>query len=110
MRRTVSHTTPLTILAELGVVGFAVYIWALGAVGWGLFQVTQRDRAIGLGLAAVLLVLFVHSLLYAGFFEDPLTWGVFALTSALLVSEPLVRPAEHAEGVTTPDTPRVLAH
>jgi hypothetical protein len=44
-----------------------------------------------LGLAAVLSVLFVHSLLYAGFFEDPLTWGVLGLTAAVLASSPGAR-------------------
>ena len=84
--RSASHTTPLTVLAELGVVGFGLYAWLLGATAWGLWLVTQRRRLFGLGLAAVLSVLFVHSLLYAGFFEDPLTWGVIALTAAILAS------------------------
>ncbi len=80
--RNASHTTPLTVLAELGVVGFALYLWVLAAAAWALWLLTRRDRIFGVGLAAVLLVLVVHSLLYAGFFEDPLTWGVFALVLA----------------------------
>ena len=53
--------------------------WVLGGgrVGASIL-VASSDRVFGVGLAAVLLVLVVHSLLYAGFFEDPLTWGVFA--------------------------------
>ena len=51
---------------------------------WALYLVARRDRAFGVGLAAVLLVLVVHSLLYAGFFEDPLTWGVIGLACAAL--------------------------
>ncbi len=31
-------------------------------------------------------MLLVHSLFYAGFFEDPLTWGVLAVSAAVLVS------------------------
>ena len=80
--RNASHTTPLTVLAELGVLGFALYVWVLAAAAWGLWILTKQDRVFGVGLAAVLLVLVVHSLLYAGFFEDPLTWGVFALVAA----------------------------
>ncbi len=80
--RNASHTTPLTILAELGVLGFALYAWVLAAAAWGLWLLIGQDRVFGVGLAAVLLVLVVHSLLYAGFFEDPLTWGVFALVAA----------------------------
>ena len=95
-RRSASHTTPLTVLAELGLLGFALYAWLLGAAAWALWLLTKRDRAFGVGLAAVLLVLVVHSLLYAGFFEDPLTWGVFALAAA---------------GVAKArETPRLLAH
>ena len=77
--RNASHTTPLTVLAELGVIGFALYAWLLAAAGWALVLVARTDRAFGVGLAAVLLALVVHSLLYAGFFEDPLTWGVIGL-------------------------------
>src|SRR5207245_11243488 len=44
----------------------------------------RRDRALGIGLGAVFLVLFVHSLFYAGFFEDPLTWGVLGVAGAVL--------------------------
>ena len=80
--RNASHTTPLTVLAELGVLGFALYAWVLAAAAWGLWILTKQDRVFGVGLAAVLLVLVVHSFLYAGFFEDPLTWGVFALVAA----------------------------
>jgi hypothetical protein len=84
--RNASHTTPLTVLAELGVLGFALYVWVLVAAAWGLWLLTKHDRVFGVGLAAVLLVLVVHSLLYAGFFEDPLTWGVFALVAACLAA------------------------
>jgi hypothetical protein len=89
-----SHTTPLTVLAELGVLGFLLYLWLAGATVIALLLTTRRQRALGIGLAAVLLVLFVHSLLYAGFFEDPLTWGVLAVASAVLVTAPVARPAE----------------
>ena len=87
-RRSASHTTPLTILAELGIVGFALYVWLLGALGWALVLVTRRRRLLGLGLSSVLLVVFVHSLLYAGFFEDPLVWGVLGLSAAVLSWSP----------------------
>lgn len=84
--RNASHTTPLTVLAELGVSGFGLYAWTLGAAGWALVLVTRRHRTLGVGLSAVLLALFVHSLLYAGFFEDPLTWGVLGVSAAVLAA------------------------
>ncbi len=92
-RRSASHTTPLTVLAELGVAGFALYGWVLGATAWALVLVTRQRRVLGLGLAAIFLVLFVHSLLYAGFFEDPLTWGVLGLAAAALASSSAPSPA-----------------
>jgi O-antigen ligase len=104
--RNASHTTPLTVLAELGIIGLALYIWALAAAGWALLLVTKRDRTLGIGLAAVLLVLVVHSLLYAGFFEDPLTWGVLAVAAALLASHSVVR----AEADPVPGAPQPQAH
>ena len=108
--RNASHTTPLTVLAELGVVGFALYAWLLAAVAWGLFLVARIDRAFGVGLAAVFLVLVVHSLLYAGFFEDPLTWGVIGLVCAALARTPV--PVSEREPATepAPATPELLAH
>jgi hypothetical protein len=108
--RNASHTAPLTVLAEGGIIGFALYAWMLGASGWALYLVTRRDRLLGVGLASVLLVLFVHSLLYAGFFEDPLTWGVLGIASAVLVAKPVERRSEAVEVDQAPDTPPLLAH
>jgi hypothetical protein len=109
--RNASHTTPLTVLAELGIVGFGLYLWVLGAAAWAIVLVTRENRAFGVGLAAVLLVLVVHSLLYAGFFEDPLTWGVFGLAAAGIASTTVAREPQPAEAVPpAPDAPRVLAH
>lgn len=110
VKRNASHTAPLTVLAEGGVIGFALYAWMLAASGWALYLVTRRDRLLGFGLASVVLVLFVHSLLYAGFFEDPLTWGVLGLASAVLVSAPAARAAEAPEPAEARDTPGLLAH
>jgi O-Antigen ligase len=108
--RNASHTTPLTILAELGVVGFALYAWLLAATAWALVLVSRRDRAYGVGLAATLLALVVHSLLYAGFFEDPLTWGVIGLAAAALAGVRAVSAAPAATDDTAPAAPELLAH
>lgn len=109
--RNASHTTPLTVLAELGVIGLALYVWLLVAAGWALFLVTRIDHTLGIGLAAVLLVLLVHSLLYAGFFEDPLTWGVLGIAAAVLASIPVGRTEDVVASATVPPpTPQVLAH
>jgi hypothetical protein len=108
--RNASHTTPLTVLAEGGVIGFTLYLWLLGAVAWALFLVTKRDRALGIGLSAVFLTLVVHSLLYAGFFEDPLSWGVLGITGAVLAVQPAPKQASEPQEETAPHTPKLLAH
>jgi hypothetical protein len=84
IRRNASHTTPLTIAAELGAFGVAAYLTFLAAAAWLLFRTFRLDAALGVGLGAVFLTLAVHSLFYSGFFEDPLTWGVPALAAAFL--------------------------
>src|SRR5207344_2975150 len=105
--RNASHTTPLTVLAELGVVGFALYAWLLAATAWALLLVSQRDRVFAVGLAATLLALVVHSLLYAGFFEDPLTWGVIGLAAAALAGEQSSDVAEAATNDTASAAPEL---
>jgi hypothetical protein len=82
----------------------------LAAAAWALFLVTRRDRLLGIGLASVLAALFVHSLLYAGFFEDPLTWGVLGLASAVLASAPVERKGEVTAPEPAPNAPHLLAH
>jgi hypothetical protein len=78
----VSHTTPLTVFAELGAIGLALYAWLLVAGGWMILRVRRRDEALGLALGAAFVGLFVHALFYSGFLEDPLTWFVIALAAA----------------------------
>jgi len=98
------------VLAELGVIGFALYAWLLGSVAWALYLVARTDRTFGVGLAAVFLVLGVHSLLYAGFFEDPLTWGVVGLACAALARAPAERDVAGESTTAAPTAPELLAH
>ena len=60
-----SHTTPLTVFAELGVIGFGLYLLFLAGAVRLLVETTKRRRALGLGLSVVFLVLFLHSLFYS---------------------------------------------
>ena len=99
-RKDASHTTPLTVLAELGIVGFAVYAWLLVVAARLLSRVVrERDRALGFCLAASFLVLVLHSLFYSGFFEDPITWGVLGVAAASLVGLAVSGDAEPAPEV-----------
>ncbi|HEY5160003.1 MAG TPA: O-antigen ligase family protein [Gaiellaceae bacterium] len=91
IKKDTSHTTPLTVAAELGVIGLAAYLAWLAGAYVTLRKAWKREAAIGLSLAAIFAVLFVHSLSYSGFFEDPITWGTLALAAAYL---PRAAPTE----------------
>jgi O-antigen ligase len=108
--RNASHTTPLTVLAELGVIGFVLYAWLLAATAWALVLVARAGRTLGVGLGAVFLVLVVHSMLYAGFFEDPLTWGVIGLACAALARAPATSEVTEPATEPAPAAPELLAH
>jgi O-antigen ligase len=82
----VSHTTPLTIAAELGIVGVLLYAAVLAGAAKALLRAYRIQAALGLSLAAVFVTLFVHSLFYAGFFEDPVTWLVLGITASFLAA------------------------
>jgi hypothetical protein len=78
----VSHTTPLTVFAELGVVGLALYAWLLAGGMRLILRLRRTDEPLALALGAALIGLFVHALSYSGFLEDPLTWFVLAVAAA----------------------------
>jgi len=93
----VSHTEPVTVAAEQGVIGLAAYaallIAALWTMGRGMlrrvdFEAGGDDspRAQFVGRAAVLAAfaaLLVHTMAYAGFYEDPIAWALLAAATAL---------------------------
>ena len=62
-------------------IGFALYVWLLVGAARVLERVRSVQPAFGLALAAVFFALFVHSLFYSGFFEDPITWLVLGLAA-----------------------------
>jgi O-antigen ligase len=80
----VSHTTPLTVAAELGAIGVVLYVWLLVGGARLIERVRRRDQAMGLALAATFVALFVHALFYSGFLEDPITWLVLAVGAGWL--------------------------
>jgi hypothetical protein len=89
----VSHTTPLTVAAELGAVGVVLYAWLLVGGALVIERVRRREPALGLALAASLLALFVHALFYSGFLEDPITWVVLATAAGWLAAHEAMRTA-----------------
>ena len=95
-RRVASHTTPLTVAAELGAVGVLAYLALLAGAARLLLLTRRRYGAVGAGLGAAFLVLFLHSLFYSGFFEDPITWGVLGVAAVSLAAPALVLEEETA--------------
>jgi putative inorganic carbon (hco3(-)) transporter len=80
-KKAASHDTPVTIVAESGVVGLGLFAWILVAAFLGLIR-TQGDpftRRIVLIVSLALAAIGVHSLFYDHFFEDPTTWGLLGL-------------------------------
>jgi O-antigen ligase len=80
----VSHTTPLTVAAELGGVGLVLYALLIVGGTLGIVALSRLEPALGLALGAAFLGLFVHALSYSGFLEDPLTWLVLAVAAGYL--------------------------
>ncbi len=101
-----SHTTPLTVAAELGVVGLLAYAAFLAGAAVLLLRAVRVQRGLGLGLSAALLLLFVHSLFYSGFFEDPLTWGILGVAAAAVSRVGAEAPVVDLDvAVTAPEDP-----
>jgi O-antigen ligase len=73
-----SHTTPITVLAELGPLGAAAYGWLLAALAWA-GAAGRRAPAVSRTLLAALVAVFASSLFYNSFFEDPTVWLIAGL-------------------------------
>jgi len=77
-----SHTIPITIAAEQGVVGLGVYLLLIVLVLRRLLRAADASAARA-GLAAMVVALIVHTLGYASFLEDPVLWVLLAIGGAL---------------------------
>jgi O-antigen ligase len=89
----VSHTEPITIAAEGGLLGLAAYIALVATALWTMAAGLRppppaRHRAIARSATlAAFTALLVHSMAYAGFFEDPITWVLLAIGVALAAAD-----------------------
>lgn len=119
---TISHTEPVTVAAEQGLLGLLVYLaligvalWTLGRGLWNTLpaggadlgdhpeQLLQRrdggaksvtgpaGRAARAAVLAAFVALLVHTLAYAGFFEDPITWVLLAVGASLAHADAVIR-------------------
>ena len=78
-RTAVSHSEPITVLAEQGVIGFILYLALVAAIlvvliGDGAWRFAGRSA-----VAACFAAILIHSFGYTGFLIDPVTWAILAL-------------------------------
>jgi putative inorganic carbon (hco3(-)) transporter len=98
---TVSHNEPVTVAAEQGAIGLLVYIGLLVVALWTLLTGMRRiapgfggDATAGaevgfvaarMAIVAAFGALLLHTIGYAGYLTDPLTWALLAIGGALAV-------------------------
>jgi O-antigen ligase len=82
-----SHTIPITVAAEQGIVGLALYVALLVVAFVTLFSAAGRSPP-RIALAACFTALVAHTWVYADFLEDPMTWTLLGIGVALV---PLAR-------------------
>ena len=106
-KKAASHNTAVTVAAETGIPGLIL-------LGWLIFQalfVTLRRAGSAfkgracLAIAAAVAAIGVHSLFYNALFEDPMFWGLLALTG-LCARLPLRRLPEPAPAAEEPSEPK----
>ena len=87
-----SHTIPVTVAAEQGVIGLVAYLALLAAALARLFRGARRvpERA---AVAAAFVALVAHSMMYAAFLEDPLTWTLLGAGTAMALWAAVREPA-----------------
>jgi O-antigen ligase len=77
-----SHTIPITVAAEQGVIGLVLYVALLLAA----FAVLSRGAGRSpprIAIAACFAALVLHTWTYADFLEDPITWTLLGIGVAL---------------------------
>jgi len=101
-----SHTIPITVAAEQGVIGLAAYAFVIVAsfrlLFGGLLRLRREQepgaRLIGrMVVAAAYAALVFHTLLYADFLEDPIAWTLLGIGIALRRGPPRARGTSPAE-------------
>lgn len=78
-----SHTEPVTVAAEQGLIGLLLYLSLSGIALWTLGSGLWTFRAARAAVLAAFVALLVHTLSYAGFFDDPITWVLLAVGASL---------------------------
>ncbi|MEX2449087.1 MAG: O-antigen ligase family protein [Solirubrobacterales bacterium] len=101
----VSHTEPVTVAAEQGLVGLVAYValllvalWTMSTgLRWGRGGAdTPQPPAPTIARAAVLaafVALLAHTIAYAAFYEDPIAWVLLAVATSLAATPAVRAPA-----------------
>jgi O-antigen ligase len=103
-----SHTIPITVAAEQGVIGLIAYVALLVAALLRLLRGAASTPARA-AIAAAFVALVVHTLIYAAFLEDPLAWALLGIGSALAAQTaplPRSRRRRAAQGAEVETAPR----
>jgi O-antigen ligase len=77
-----SHTIPVTVAAEQGLIGLALYVALLIAAFAVLFAGAGRSPP-RIAISACFAALVLHTWAYADFLEDPFTWTLLGIGIAL---------------------------
>jgi O-antigen ligase len=94
-----SHTIPVTIAAEQGIVGLALYLALLVVAFITLFSRAGRSPP-RIAIAAAFAALVLHTWVYADFLEDPLTWTLLGIGVALAAPREGVRSKDGSGSVS----------
>jgi O-antigen ligase len=105
-----SHTIPVTVAAEQGILGLAVYLTLVVCAIGVLFRDSGRSPP-RVAIAACFAALMLHTWAYADFLEDPETWTLLGIGAALALAGGLPRrtavsaSGEASGARATPATP-----
>jgi O-antigen ligase len=86
-----SHTIPITVGAEQGLIGEVAYLAMVIVI---LICLGRRSRGdpVRSAIVAAFAALVFHTLLYADFLEDPITWALLGVGVSLAVALPVTEP------------------
>jgi hypothetical protein len=87
-RTTVSHSEPITVAAEQGVIGLVVYVALLVCALMTLLGAGAGASLARMATAACFVAILIDSFGYTGFVIDPATWALLALGVALRGNPP----------------------
>jgi putative inorganic carbon (HCO3(-)) transporter len=109
-RKSASHDTPVTVAAEEGAVGLLIFFCLVGSLLLAAYRRIDHpvygQVALAAGLALV--AIFVHSLSYNDFFEDPTTWGLIGLIGLVAPIRVRAREPRPVENMKEP-VPEMIA-